>query len=277
VVALLAVALSGCGDSTVQPQGAVCTPDQSVDPKNCTIEPRNPNPDPDVSTSVTVSSESDLRRICDSPCTKVDSLNIDGLNTIENLGALSRLERIGSLTLRRLENLKSLEGIQQETEIGGLTIELNQNLETLDGLADGVTIGAVAIIDNHNLDSLAGIGEHFKDLSRLEVRFNKLERFGLQKNIDVAEDAFLSLQNESRVQNFEGLEGLTKVSVLYQGSMDSLTSFQGLGNLQTVTDGLTITNNDNLAPCRVNQFVNRVSTPNTDVETFANGGSAACN
>jgi len=276
ILSCLLLLFIGCGDSEIRGQGAICTPDESVEKKNCLIEGNAPDRSSGDIQQVYIDEPSDMDHICRSECNRAELIVIDNVDALENLQALSRLDSIEVLKIERSDRLSSLEGITKSTEIGGLTLRSNKKLETLQGLGEDTKVGSLKVIENRSLDSLAGIGEHFENLSRFEVRYNELEQFGLQESLDVSEDAFVTLKRESRVDDFEGLEGLTEVGTLYQGSMDNVTSFDGLDNLQSVRNGLSIRKNENLAPCRVEQFVDRVATSETDVETFANRGSADC-
>ena len=267
--------VAGCGAAN-SGQGAVCTPDPSVEPKDCKVSAINYSGGVEGQVRLNIENEQHLQKLCKSHCTRADAIDIGGFDKIENLKALSRLEEIGLLSINRTKNLKSLNGISENTDIGTLKLSFNQGLTTLDGMGKGTTIEhRVKIADNRHLDSLSGIGTHFDNVDRIDVRYNDLERFGLADEATLADDAEVRLTNEDDVDDLSGLKGLEKIRYLRLGSLDSLTSLQGVGSL-TVTGGMRIANNSDLPICRIDQFIEKVGLTNESVSRFANGPPGNC-
>jgi protein phosphatase 1 regulatory subunit 7 len=212
-----------------------CSSDDSApaNPNNGNPNPENPNPEnpnPEECTNVYtgnvwLKTQAEVDAFAANGYCKIDgqlsigskSFSDPTISDITNISGLAGLKEVNGIVLiKNNPQLTSLEGLNNLKRIGGyLAIMYNNGLTNLNGLSSLALIQSaytfgLRIESNNALVSLEGL-ENVQEVSYLDIISNPL------------------------LQNFQGLNGLKKVTQLFVfAENNALSSFQGLENLETV-------------------------------------------
>ena len=271
IAALFAV---GCGpDETVEPKGSICEPEPSVDPKDCYLEPvRDRN-------SVLIDTEEDVRRVCNSPCTKVRSLLVNDVPGLEDLGAFGRIEQVDdTLHVRNNSQLKSLDGLGVEGKLETIKITGNSVLTSIEGLSGVTEVGfKVTVSGNGELRSLGGLEslEAIKgrgEVAGVDLKDNQLRTLDGLENLSI-DEGHIKIVREPELRDLEGLGEVGTFDWIEVRDCSSFRSFAGGGGVKELTDSLYVTGNSKLPTCLAEQFSERVAQDaHGEIRILNNGG-----
>ncbi len=175
-------------------------------------------------------------------CTKIEGSLVIGKNSgvgnscdISDISGLMGLEEVtGVIIIQKNANLIDLTGLNNLHTAGGSFVRIahNYDLQNLDGLQNLSSATVLEIYENYNLVSLTGL-EGLTSVSDefLIERNSKLENIQALSNLTDVHT--LSILYAGRLKNLIGLEGLTSIEGLSIKNNDSLSTLQGLNNLET--------------------------------------------
>ena len=214
--------------------------------------------------------ETNLPSLADLSCLN----HVEGtLRIVEDNGLtdLSGLNNLFSVSTRlEIDDtaIESLNGLDSFAVSGGLTLKSNPALTGLHGAEALVTANSLNIVGNSissfiGLDALENVDDITISFAHDLVNFSGLENltelegnltvgttFGLtnfQGLNNLRQVAGLRVENAPALQSFDGLSSLEQITSLTVEEADQLNTLAGLDSLTTITHGITLENNPQLA------------------------------
>ncbi len=170
-------------------------------------------------------------------CTRiVGRLQIGAERTLEPYRKVRRVDR--ELGLSYLVELRTLEPLSNLSQIGGIIIQrlpVLSNLSGLENVREVTQPGAVAIFQNEALRSLSVLQS---------TRFSG--------------SGLLTISDNPKLENLDGLQGITSVKTLIVTGNSSLSSLSGLSNLQTIEGDVDFYSNPLLPRAEIDKLLARV-------------------
>lgn len=169
-------------------------------------------------------------------------VNFNGLNNLEYIGKPADPEIFVGFRVFNEDNLVNFEGLESLQLVEGIfyvqdcqALENFAGLDNLRRLPDGFWVWTCSPTDFVGLGSL-------EFTARLSVKFSGIENFEGLNSLAYVQD--LSLEGNSQLVNFRGLESLTAVErLMVVNDSDNLVSTDGLENLAQM-GVLNFVNND---------------------------------
>ena len=276
-LALMPLGIAGCGDSGGK--GAICTPDKSVERSDCLID----DPafyDPELN-QVVVDSESDVRKICNTTCTKVEYLAIRQVPGLETLGAFEEIDTIlKGVSIEGNRKLRSLDGLNVRDTNFGISVRGNWKLRDITALSNQTKLSSFVAIGNESLGSLRGLhnleklGEPVepKNANRgpgLVLKHNAIRSLTPLSGVELKLNNRLIIRDEDNLETLQGLGSLSEpITILEFWNNNNLNTIDALDETPELHSALFI-GNSSLPTCRVRNFV-KERTDNPNIVTIRN-------
>jgi hypothetical protein len=270
-LALMPFGITGCGDSGGK--GAICTPDKSVERSDCIID--DPVLYDEKSNQVVVDSESDVRKICSSSCTKVEYLAIRQVPDLETLGAFEKIDTVlKGVSIQGNRKLRSLDGLNVRDTNFGISVRGNWKLGDITALSNQTKLSSFVATANNSLASLKGlhnlkkIGERVEpqDANRgpgLVLKHNAIRSLTPLSGVELETNNRLIIRDEDNLDTLEGLAGLSEpITILEFWNNNNLNTVEALDGVPELHSALFIGNRA-LPTCKAQRFVEeRTDNPN---------------
>ncbi len=218
-------------------------------------------------------------RTLPSTCFKItETLEITG-TALTDMSLFDGLKEVKNLIIKDNNNLTSLNGFNYVIVRGDLIIDGNPNLRKLEGITPDTTLTNLFIQHNDSLESITG----FDDLKTIKNEFRfvnnaKLTSLKALKRVETIGDVLEISDNTGlkKIGGFGRLSGPKKMLFVNNSSLTTIdgfsaplfsieelriknnraltTAFALSGNLETITNTITIVNNPALSDCRVADF-----------------------
>lgn len=281
-LALMPLGIIGCGDSGGK--GAICIPDKSVERSDCIIDDAALYDE--ESNQVVVDSESDVRNICNSTCTKVEYLAIRQVPGLETLGAFEEIDTIlEGVSIEGNRKLKSLNGVNVRDTNFGISVRGNGKLGDITALSNQTKLSSFVAIGNESLGSLRGlhnleqVGEPVdpQNANRgpgLVLKHNAIRSLTPLSGVELEPNNRLIIRDEDNLDTLEGLASLSEpITILEFWNNANLNTIGALDGIPELHSALFI-GNSSLPTCSVRKFVEE-RTDNPDLVTIRSNDSDA--
>jgi len=171
------------------------------------------------------------------------------IDTLIDLTKLSNLISVkGDVYFNAISKLETVEGLNNLQSVGGdLVFSSDAVLLNFGALSNLKTIGGSLIISSLDLiENLNGLHNLESISNSISINMNKklLNLEGVKK-IKSIKGSLIVIKNEA-ITSFEGFEGVTSVGGLNIWGNPQLKSLEGLTNIQSCEEGITLSSNINL-------------------------------
>jgi len=279
--------VAGCG-AFGDDAGSICQPDSSVETENCFLSDRHESLRETLhgerSPGARIDSREDVRRVCNSPCTRAAELDIFDIEGLGNLKAFSRLEVVkNGIGIWRNGDLKTLNGLELEPAKLSISIQHNSSLESLNALKTIRRVEGMTILGNTSLDSLRGLHnverignpepKHISGFPNLKLRKNDLDNIDALGSATFEPGGWIDIRREDDLTTLAPLSGgITELFRVVITENDRLADLEGIDEVEEIRDKLSITRNPQLPSCLAQDVAPKVASPD-NVQIWKNGGS----
>lgn len=177
----------------------------------------------------------------------LDYLHLQACDSLKSVQVLNHLVWVEKgISLRDNDNLVSLQGMSNLQYTGQMVISDNNRLDNLAGLSGLKVVERTLIIEYNGLQSLEGLDSLVSVGKNLYIvgEDNLFDLSGLEQLGTVGEELWISYN--AQLQHLNGLEGLHSIGGLIIPDNLSLSSLNGLENLQHIEDRIYIKDNISL-------------------------------
>jgi len=257
VFSFLFVALiPACGPADGTPSPEICEPASDARSESCWLNDQE---------KLRVTTADDLTQICESRCSKVEDLRIINIDGLENLEFLRGMTRIDVLSIGQNPDLKSLDGLDQVDSITeALDISGNPNLEDLTALENSLTSlkEGFVIGENKSLKSLDGlqgleaVNTEGNARAALTIASNpKLKDLSGLESIESIPKGRVRIWDNENLTAIDGFGKLIELETLQIYQNRTLNDVTSLYGLEKISKNLDISDNPKLPQCQVDKIV----------------------
>lgn len=275
LLAALTASCSSCGDEVAPPQtplSEIC-PATPLPPQDCII------PEIAQPKSYQIKTTEDFAPICNSTCTRADSISIQLESDIDEALNMGNLEYIIDLNISTYDMVRHVKGLDKVKSIDRFQI-YSESVQKISGLGQLKDMFQFELKDCNNLEEITeplAVEDMSEANKTILIGGNgKLKSLKFLSNLKRIH--FLQLianRGSGAFSTLEGLENLEFAENLTITGNGNLTSLRALKKLKQVPNRLEFQSNNNLPKCEIDWLLAQLEERPKEVIIMNNGSNTA--